>query len=739
MGKKVKNLLDARRVVLYMWVAAALFVGGIVSVFALVAAGALGSLPTFDELENPKNSLATEVYSSDGVLLGKYYFQNRSNASFEEIPELLKNTLIATEDIRFYQHSGIDYWGTLRAVFATAMGDKEGASTITQQLALNLFGYRERNPVKRAFQKLKEWVTAVKLERRYTKDEIITLYLNTVEFSENSYGIKSAARTYFNKSPDSLQVEEAAMLIGMLKGTTLYNPRRNPGLALARRNTVIDQLEKYRFIDPAEADSSKNRPIKLDFISPDHNEGIATYFREHLRQDLMKWCKENTKSDGKPYNIYTDGLRVYTSINFKMQRDAEQAVWDHMKNLQKEFFASYKNAPPWGKNNDFIETAIKQSARFIRMKRAGVAEDSIRRAFDTKIPMTVFSYRGDIDTLMSPLDSLKYYKHFLHTGFMVMDPTNGRVLAWVGGVNHRYFKYDHVNVNAKRQVGSTIKPILYTVAIENGYSPCYTVANQKVYFENFNNWSPDNSDNKYGGTLTLYSALAGSVNTISAYLMKQLGPKPMIDMARRMGINSHMDPYPSICLGTPDISVFELTGAYSTFPNKGVAARPVYITRIEDNQGSVIREFQSKRVEVVNEQVAYTMTRMLQKVVDDGTARRIRFRYKIEGAIGGKTGTTQNNTDGWFMGITPQLAAGCWVGGEDRVIRFRTMTFGQGASMALPIFAGFLQKCYADKTLGIDPKASFAAPEGEMQIELDCGKYQRQDGENTTNLIFGTN
>ena len=736
MAKAKRN--DNKRIrffIKWLWIGTGSFIFLITLLFVLTASGIFGEMPSFEQLENPKSQLATEVYSADGVLLGKYYFQNRSIASFDEIPPLLRNTLLATEDIRFYKHSGIDYWGTLRAIVATLMGDKGGASTITQQLAKNLFPRpKDRNLITLLSAKLKEWITSVKLERRYTKDEIINLYLNTVEFSENSYGIKSAARTYFNKIPDSLKIEEAAVLIGMLKGSTMYNPRRNPGRALSRRNTVLDQMTKYNYLAQAASDSIKNMPIRLKYVSPDHNEGQATYFREFLRQELTKWCKEHTKPDGSPYNLYTDGLKVYTTINYKMQRYAEQAVNKHMKELQSQFFKSYKTKRPWGDNDDFITGAMKQSERYVRMKKRGISEDSIRRSFQTPISMTVYSYKGDLDTIMSPWDSIKYYKMFLHTGFMVMNPSNGSVVAWVGGINHRYFQYDHVNVKSKRQVGSTIKPILYTLAIENGYSPCYSVSNQKVVFENFNNWSPDNSDNKYGGMLTLFQGLAGSVNTVSAYLMKQLGPKPMIDLSQRMGITSKMDPFPSICLGTPDISVYEMTGAYSTFVNRGVYTRPLYMSRITDNQGTLIQEFHSKQVEVVNEQVAYVMCRMLQNVVDFGTARRMRFKYNLDGELGGKTGTTQSSTDGWFMGITPQLCGGCWVGGEDRIIRFRSMQFGQGAAMALPIWAYFLQSVYADKSLGISSDAHFTQP-ADMSIEMDCNKYNK--GGTTNNLIFG--
>jgi penicillin-binding protein 1A len=452
----------------------------------------------------------------------------------------------------------------------------------------------------------------------------------------------------------------------------------------------------------------------------------------------MQWCKQHPKPDGSQYNIYKDGLRVYTTINSKMQQYAEEAVQKHLKDLQHQFYQSYKGSTPWGKDNKYIDDAMHQCERWFKMKHAGISEDSIVRAFKTKIPMTVFSYKGEIDTVMSPYDSLKYYKFFLHCGFMAMDPSSGYVLAWVGGINHHYFQFDHVNENAKRQVGSTIKPILYTVAIDNGYSPCFEVPNERVVFEDFDNWSPENSDGKYGGILTLYQGLAGSVNCISAYLMKQIGPQPMIDMARRMGITSPMDPYPSLCLGVPDISVYEMTSAYSTFANKGTSSQPQYLLRITDNKGAVLQEFTAKHTEVVSEQVAYVMTKMLENVVYFGTAQRLRFKYNITSEVGGKTGTTQNNTDGWFMGITPQLVAGCWVGGDDRIIRFKSMFYGQGANMALPVYAYFLKDCYADKSLNISPDAKFAPPDsGTVTIETDCSKYKESEEGGGKDFIFG--
>jgi penicillin-binding protein 1A len=729
---------SVRNVLKYFWYVVLGSVGLFLILLLLAALGAFGKMPSFDEIENPRNSLATEVYSSDGVLLGKYYYQNRSTSSFNEIPKIIQNCLIATEDVRFYKHSGIDYWGQFAALVSTILGDQRGGSTITQQLAKNLFPRpRKANVFTTILSKLKEWVIAIKLERRYTKDEILNLYLQTVEFSENSFGINSAARTYFNKSPDSLHVEEAAVLIGMLQGSTIYNPRRHLNNSFKRRNVVLSQMKKYDYISISEYDSLKWLPIKLAYTNPDHNEGVATYFREFLRQDLAQFFKEHPKADGTQYSIYKDGLRIYTTINNKLQQHAEAAVQQHMKDLQAQFNKSYKGSVPWGKKEKYIIDAMKQSERWSLMKAAGISEDSIVKAFHVKTPMTVFSYKGERDTTMTPYDSIKYYKFFLHCGFMVMDPVTGYVVAWVGGINHHYFQYDHVNINAKRQVGSTIKPILYTVAIDNGYSPCFQVPNEKVSFPEFENWTPSNSDGRYGGMVTLYQGLQGSINTISAFLMKQLGPQPMIDLSRRMGIISEMPPYPSICLGVPDISVYEMTGAYATFANQGVYTKPQYITRIEDNKGSVIQDFTTKHVEVISEQVAYVMVNMLEKVVNSGTAQRLRNRFGITSEMGGKTGTTQDNTDGWFIGITPQLAGGCWVGGEDRIIRFRSTFYGQGANMALPVWAYFLKRCYADKTLNISPDAHFAVPEGISTIETDCSKYSGT-GQQSTDFIFGT-
>ncbi|MCS6990271.1 MAG: transglycosylase domain-containing protein [Chitinophagales bacterium] len=714
-----------RRFIRTLW----LIVFGSVAVFLLMlvlaALGAFGKMPSFEELENPHSALATEVYSADGVLLGTYFIENRSPSTLEEIPLMVRQCLIATEDIRFYRHSGIDYRGQFAALVSTLLGDVRGGSTITQQLAKNLFPRPGNNLVATILSKFKEWVIAIKLERRYTKDEILNLYLQTVQFSENSYGIKMAARTFFNRSLDSLRVEEAAVLIGMLKGSTYYNPRRNPDHALARRNVVLAQMAKYGFLPKEKLDSLTRLPIQLNFVSPDHNKGLATYFREYLRQELLKWCKDNKKPDGTPWNLYKDGLKVYTTINSRMQFYAEEAVQKHMRELQKQFFASYRNSVPWANTPGFIDEAMRKSYRWQSMKRAGIREDSILRAFHAPIPMTVFSYDGEKDTVLSPYDSIKYYKMYLHCGFLVTQPQTGHVLAWVGGINHRYFKYDHVNPGAKRQVGSTIKPILYAVAVDNGYSPCYEFPNERIVFEDYQNWSPENADGRYGGNLTLYQGLAHSVNTISAHLIRQIGPQPMIELARRMGIESHMDPYPAISLGVTDISVYEMAGVYGTFANEGTYIKPQYLLRITDNRGNVLQEFVPRQTEVLSPQVNYVMVKMLETVVNQGTGQRLRSRYGIQGAVAGKTGTTQNNTDGWFVGFTPQVVGSCWVGGEDRIIRFRSTFYGQGANMALPIFAYFLKSCYADKTLGISPHATFQVPEGPSVIETDCEKYRQ--------------
>lgn len=707
----------------------------------LVSIGVFGTLPTFEELENPKSNLASEIYSSDHKILGKYYYQNRSNVQYKDISPNLINALKATEDIRFEEHSGVDIRGLLRVMFRTILlgqSSSGGGSTITQQLAKNLFPRKKfSTSFDKVTTKIKEWITAIKLERNYTKEEIIVHYLNTVEFGSNAFGIKSAARTFFNKTPDSLTVDEAAVLVGLLKAPTLYSPVKNSENSLKRRNIVLTQMGKYKFISQKESDSLKVLPIKLSFLPENHNTGLATYFREHLRLELLKWCEEHKKADGSAYNLYRDGLKIYTTIDSKMQKYAEEAVTQHLKDIQDTFFKHWKGRDPWGPHKEVLVDAMKRSDRYIMLKKAGASQKDIENNFNKAVNMRIFSWKGDIDTVLTPMDSIKYYKHFLQTGFMSMEPQTGYVKAWVGGIDYKHFKYDHVK-EGKRQVGSTFKPVVYTLAMQEGYSPCYKVPNVPVTFisDIGEKWTPENSDGKYGGMISLKKALAESINCITAFLMKQFGPQAIIEMARKLGITSPMDPYPAICLGTPDISVYEMVGAYSTFANKGVWTEPIYITRIEDKNGNIIQEFIPKKIEAVNEETAYLMLNLLEGVVQYGTGVRLRYKYKLNQPMAGKTGTTQNQSDGWYMGITPDLVSGVWVGCEDRSVHFRSIHLGQGATMALPIWAFYMQKVYADKSLEIS-QGEFEKPSQELSIETDCTKYQSTQENNSFTPDFG--
>lgn len=729
-GKK-----SSGKFVKYLWVIVMAPVVFIFSLVGMTALGVFGDLPSFEELENPNSSLASEVYSSDLKTLGKYYIQNRVNIHYKELSPNLVNALKATEDVRFEEHSGVDIKGLLRVFVKTIIlqQDAGGGSTLTQQLAKNLFPRGETNKVKIVFQKLKEWIIAVRLERNYTKQEILAMYLNTVEFGNNAFGIKSAATTYFNKQPSELKMEEAALLVGMLQAPSRYNPVRNVESATFRRNTVIGQMEKYRFISEAEKDSLLKLPIKLSFRQESHTEGLAQYFREILRQDLLKWCKEHKKADGSPYNLYRDGLRIYTTIDTRMQQYAEEAVKEHFTELQKSFYDHWKGRIPWADQPQLIDEAMKRSDRYISMKKAGASEAEIKKAFAKKTEMTIFSWKGERDTIMSPLDSIKYYKMFYQTGFMSMEPQTGYVRAWVGGNNYKYFQYDHVK-EGRRQVGSTFKPFLYTLAMQEGYSPCYEVPNVPVTIIDQAGvpWTPSNSDGKYGGMLSLKEALAESINCISAYLMKQFGPEAMVQVARKMGISGQLDPYPSLALGTADVSVYEMVAAYSTFANKGVYTEPQYILRIEDKNGVVLQDFVPRKVEAISEETAYLMLNLMQGVTLYGTGARLRgSKYGFTNPIAGKTGTTQNNSDGWFMGITPELVSGVWSGCEDRAVHFRTTQLGQGANVALPIWGLYMKKVYADPDLNYS-KGGFEAPEKPLGVELDCSKYknpvQQQNG-----------
>lgn len=708
----------------WLWISVFAGIGFFVLFVFMISWGWFGELPPLEELENPKTLLASEIYSEDGQVLGKYYLQNRSNVGFNDLSPNLVNALIATEDVRFYSHSGVDFRRFTSALIF--LGKRGGASTITQQLAKNLFPRKRFNNVfNKATTKLKEWITALRIEERYTKEEIITMYFNTVEFGSNSYGINSAARTFFGKAPKDLNEVESAMLVGMLKAPTKYSPVRNPINAMGRRNVVLNQMRKYDYITEETYDTLKIKPIELKFQEEDHNEGLAPYFREYLRMELMQWCEENG------YNLYKDGLKIYTTINSKLQRVAEESVQAHVKDMQKKFYEHWKGREPWGQFTELITASMKRSDRYRMLKDGGASEAEILKSFNTPVKMKVFSYtRGEVDTVMTPLDSIKYYKYFMQCGLMSMDPRTGFVKAWVGGINHKYFKYDHVNINAKRQVGSTFKPLVYTLAIDNGWSPCYKAPNQRVVFEDYENYSPDNADDKYNDPeMTLYRGLQFSVNNIVMHVMKQLGPtapNSVIELARKLGISSDLPPYPSIALGVADISVYEMVGAFSAYANKGVWTEPVYITRIEDKNGNVIREVVPKRVEAMSEQTAFIMEKMLERVTAHGTAAKVKYMYQVPGAVGGKTGTTQNYSDGWFIGITPYLTTGVWTGFEDRAIHFRSMSLGSGSAMAMPIFGTYMKKALSDTTL-FKIQDFWEPPKQPLSVEINCDNYETND------------
>ncbi|HEY8389191.1 MAG TPA: transglycosylase domain-containing protein [Parasegetibacter sp.] len=708
-----------RRAVRIFW---RLFFGGMIAFVLIILAanfGLLGQMPSIEELENPSASLATEIYASDGTLMGKYYLQDRTSVKYKDISPHVINALIATEDERFYQHSGIDAKSLGRALFGViTFSSKGGASTITQQLALNLFDERAHNPVKRILQKIKEWIIAVKLERNFTKEEIITLYLNTVSFSDNVYGIRNASRTFFQKDPDRLTLDEAAVFVGMLKGPSLYNPRRNPKIALDRRNTVIDQMVRNNMLTAEEASTYKAKPIELNYRKLDENAGFAPYFRDVLREHMKNWCKTHKKENGENYNIYRDGLKVYTTINPRMQLAAEEAVAKHMASLQAILNnqSDIKSGKIWqtGNGKSVLEAAIKNSDRWRSQKAEGISEEEIRKSFEEKLPMRVFAWNSKryVDTVMSPIDSIKYHKQMLQTGFMVMDPMSGEIKAWVGGIDFKTFKFDHVNINTKRQVGSTIKPLLYVQALkEAGFTPDTECENTPQCFPAYNNWCSKNSSGNSSPYTTMATGLAWSLNNVTAYIVQQVGIKRFAQFLRECKIESDIPEVPSLCLGVPDISLFEMMRAYTMFPNYGYNTEPIFISRIEDKNGHTLETFTTQRLQMITESEAYTMTNMMRGVVDRGTAQRLRTAYGITGEVAGKTGTTNDNTDGWFIGFTPQLLAGAWVGCDDPFIRISSNLYGQGSRMGMPIWAYFFNEIYKDKTLGIDKDAKFSVPE----------------------------
>lgn len=703
-----------------------------------------GPMPSFEELENPQSNLATEIISSDGVLLGTFFIENRSNVDYRDISPNLINALLAIEDIRFEEHSGIDQKALLRVVYGVVTGNsKGGGSTLTQQLAKNLFPRGNYNTMQLVLRKFQEWVTAIKLERYYSKEEIIAMYLNTVFYGHNAYGIKSASATFFGIKPDSLNLQEAALMAGVVNAPSRYSPVSRPENALNRRNLVLRQMAKYDFITTEVYDSVSQLPLGVSRYSmQDHNQGLATYFREYLRGVMKYWCKEHFKPNGDPYNVYTDGLKIYTTINSKMQKYAEEAVTEHLGlDLQPNFFTHWKgytNAPFVFDFDDKKEIepaidrimlqAMKRSERYRRLRKANLETDSIMKLFNTPVEMRIFSWNGSIDTTMTPMDSIRYYKYILQAGLLSVETRTGFVRAYVGGIDYRYFKYDHVK-QGRRQVGSTFKPFLYTLAMQEGeYTPCYKVSNisYSVELGDGTFWTPRNSsDERVGEEVTLKWALANSNNWISAYLIKRFSPQSVVTMVRNMGITSPIPAVPAIALGTPDLSLYEMVGAMNTFANKGVYVKPSFITKIEDKNGNLLERFVPEKTEAMDEITAYKMLELMKGVVQSGTGIRLRYKYGFNNPVAGKTGTTQNQSDGWFMGITPDITTGIWVGADDRSVHFRTITLGQGANMALPIWALYMNKVYANPSLGIS-KGDFEKPLKDISIEFDCEQYDRK-------------
>ncbi len=684
--------------------------------------GLFGKLPSFSDLENPKSNLASEVITDDHKVLGTYYVQNRSNVKYSELSPYLVKALVSTEDKRFYDHSGIDYSRTFTVIFHTLTGNKQGGSTITQQLALNLFSDgRQKNFLKRIIQKFQEWVTAVRLERNYTKDEIVTMYFNTVDFGAyNTFGIKSAARTYFNTTPDKLTADQAALLVGMLKGPGAYSPVRFPEKSKIRRNTVLNNMVAANFISAEEASNAKEKPLGLELKIANYGEGLGPYFRAVLKDQIKKEFAnlKIVRADGTPYDLDRDGLKIYTTINMSMQQYAEDAQKEWMKQLQSKFSAQWKNRDPFkGDKAKLLISGMKRSDRYRILREEGLNDDEIKKAFNVKVPMNIFTWKGSKDTMMTPMDSIKYNKLMLRNAMMSMEPKTGHIKAWVGGIDFDHFKYDQVKMGT-RQVGSTAKPFTYAVAIDNGYSPCYSIPN---YQQTYNGWTP--RGNAQGGNpITLAKALAYSQNFATAYLVHEVGAAEVAALTKRMGITSDVPNYPSISLGAYEASVFDMVGAYSAFVNQGTWIEPTAILRIEDKNGTPIYDKAPKVVKALNSESAYIIVDMLKKVVSQGTARRIQWKYNLTNPIGGKTGTTNDNSDAWFIGITPELVTGVWTGAEDRGISFDRMEYGQGAAAAMPVFAFFMQKVYKDSNLKYT-KGDFEQPQGGLTRVIDCNQY----------------
>ena len=757
-----------KKIIKWFWIVVTFPV--LLLVFMILLVWMFADIPSFKDLENPDNKLATQVIAEDGEILTTFHIENRTYVSYDEISPNLVHAAVATEDVRFYKHSGIDFKGLGRVLVKTILlhnSSQGGGSTITQQLAKTLYpraGMGRRIPgiyhAKMVWIKLKEWITAVKLERDYTKDEIMTMYLNSIFFGSGAYGVRSASETFFGKLPSELSVEESAMLVGMVNKPTRYNPAINPDKALTRRNFVIGQMEKAGYLDKSQRDSIRLIPIELNYEVQDHNAGLAPYFRDMVRRvmnarkprksdytmvedysadslawatdDLYGWLEKNKKADGSKYDLDRDGLRIYTTINYKMQKYAEEAMAEHLgKTLQKSFWGDlkYKKNKPFSNDVDqeTIDRVMKQarrwSDRYRLRKKAGMSESEILKTFGEPVRMRLFSWDspGYIDTTITPDDSIRYYKSILRASFVAMEPVTGHVKAYVGGPDYRYFKYDNVR-QGKRQVGSTVKPFLYTLAMQEGMSPCdQTVCVPQTFIVGDDTWTPRSTDKDIwiGKTVTLKWGLTHSSNNISAYLMKQFGPTAMAQMMKKMGIQSHIDEVPSLCVGPADLSLYEMVAAYNTYPSRGVYVSPVFVTRIEDKEGNVLGEFNSRKREAISEQTAYLMENLMQGVINNGTGARLRSTYQLKGEIAGKTGTTNDNSDGWFIGYTPSITAGVWVGGEDRQVHFQSLALGSGSNMALPIWGIWMKKCLRDPSCGISEQDRFIAPAG-MTLDLSC-------------------
>ncbi|MFH6767416.1 transglycosylase domain-containing protein [Gaetbulibacter aquiaggeris] len=759
--KQTKDSQGFDKYVRWFWILFSTGIIFLILIFAFASWGVFGEMPDHTVLENPKTNLATEIISSDGKTLGKFYFNdNRTPVGYEDLSQNLVQALIATEDERFMDHSGIDARGTLRAL--VKLGSGGGASTISQQLAKQLFhGEGSTNIIERILQKAKEWIIAIRLERQYTKEEIIAQYLNIYDFGNNADGIRSASRIYFGKEPIDLNINESAILAGMLNNSSLYNPRRNPEGVTNRRNLVFKKMVRNEYISQSVCDSLLTTPLDINYNPESHREGIATYFRAYLDRFMKDWIKNNPKPDGTKYNLYNDGLKIYTTIDSRMQQYAEDAVQQHMPRLQAEF--DHQNIPSRNPTAPFLELdkseiealmnrSMRQSERWRKMKYdLHKSDEEIKESFYKPTEMSIFSWKGEIDTIMKPIDSMRYTKRFLHPGMMSMDPLTGHVKAWVGGMNYRHFQYDHVKTG-KRQVGSTFKPFVYAAAIDQLHlSPCDMLPRSQITIEaykygNPESWSPKNDDGNYGGSMTLMDALANSVNTVTARIMDKVGPQTVVDLVKKLGVESEVLPVPSIALGTADLSVYEMVGAYAAFANKGVYTKPVMVTGIVDKNDTVLYQFTPETRDVLSEETAYVTVKLMEGVTRSGSGARLRtsgaetyradyreiitgYPYQFTNPIAGKTGTTQNQSDGWFMGMVPNLVTGVWVGAEDRSVHFGNITYGQGAAMALPIWAVYMKSCYADKELNISA-GDFEVPK-DLSIRVNCSDTSENDDDNT--------